>query len=119
MEPESSVAEELRRQRFTIQVLLLVIIGLAMAVGLVLFRQVSVIGRQATDSQMFIWEYQTNDVPRMNSFLANLEVFSKTNPDLHPILVKYNLIAPTTNATGAPARSAPGTKTAPAPGPKK
>ncbi len=80
------------------------VFGLAMA--LYLYRQVTHLNLQVTESKRITGEFQTNIAPRIGWFVANLKEFAKTNADFTPILIKYNLQA-TPPAAAPPATSAP------------
>ena len=105
--PETlSVEQDLREELHSLQLLTrgLLVAGLCLsvAVGLYMYRQVTVINRQVTEGSRVVAIYTTNDLPRINWFLSNLQAFAATNQDLRPILAKYNLWPPQNAPAGAP-----------------
>jgi len=82
-------------QRTTRQVLGLVLVGgilLATGVDIVLLRQVGMLRRQAEQVGQFVSDYQRNELPVINRFVADLQAFARTNADFRPVLNRY--IAP-------------------------
>jgi len=84
------------------------------ALGLFLLRQVFAMNRQVVEAKRFVADFQTNALPKMNWFVANLQAFAKTNTDFNPILAKYNLLPTNSAAPAATKAAAPGP-----PAPKK
>ena len=44
---------------------------------------------QVIQSERMVANYNTNVLPRISVFVKNLQAFSKSNPDILPILTKY------------------------------
>jgi len=62
---------------------------LCAGLGLSYFRQASQLKSQLVQSERMVSNYNTNVLPRINVFIKNLQAFSKSNPDILPILTKY------------------------------
>jgi hypothetical protein len=59
--------------------------------GLFFFHQASLMKGQVVQCGRIIAEYDSNSVAKVNGFVAGLQALSRNNPDLLPILAKYNL----------------------------
>lgn len=64
---------------------------LCAGLGLTYLRQAAQMKMQVVQSERVVQAYNTNVLPRINSFVKNLQLFSKSNPDFGPILTKYGL----------------------------
>jgi hypothetical protein len=95
----------LRKQVFTILVLLIVVSG---TFNLYLWRQVRYTRADLTmirpQAAQIIAEYNQNSGPRMDTFVRQLTEFARSNRDFAAILAKYG-VNPATNV--APAKPAP------------
>jgi hypothetical protein len=108
LEPDS--AEQFRSVRMVLAAILAAMLCFGGALFFFLYRQVSLLNRQVTEANRLTSEFQSNALPRINWFVANLQAFGRTNADFNPILSKYNLLAPPSN---------PAPVTAPAGSPRK
>jgi len=85
---------------------LLALLLMGAGVGAFLWRQVTLINLQVAQAKQMVADYQTNTLPKIRVFVANLQAFTKSNPDFSPILAKYNLLSSQLNhpptAPGAP-----------------
>jgi hypothetical protein len=79
-----------RSLRRLLQGLVVSLIALSAGVNIFMLRQVSVVRRQAAELRQLVTDYQTNNVPVMNKFVADLQNFSKLYPDFAPVLAKYS-----------------------------
>ncbi len=109
-----SLRESVHGLRTLFHAQLVALIVLSGSVSVYMLRQVSIVRRQVAEMSQFVNDYETNTKPKMESFLAKLQQFTKTNPDFAPILNKFNPNAPVT----APAGAAPAGAPAGAPAPK-
>ena len=73
--------------------------------GLLFLHQASQLKGQVIQSERLVANYNTNVLPRINVFVKNLQAFSKSNPDILPILTKFGL-----QPGAAPAAPAPASK---------
>jgi hypothetical protein len=80
---------------------LVVMIMLSGALNIFLLRQASIAGGQVAESQRFINEFQTQNVPVALDFWAKLQDYTKSHPDFKPILDKYATFMQTPKAPGA------------------
>lgn len=112
----------LRKQVFTILVLLIVVSG---TFNIFLWRQyrythadLQALRRQAGP---MIAEYQRQMGPRMAQFIRQIEEYGQKHPGFKPILAKYGLTNSVQAMPAAPAKSMPGVKVVPKslPGTKK
>jgi hypothetical protein len=103
---EQDLREELRSMQLLTRGLLVAGLWLSVAVGLYMYRQVTVINRQVAEGSRMVAIYSTNDLPRITWFVNNLQAFASTNQDLRPILAKYNLWPPQNQAAAAPPAAA-------------
>jgi hypothetical protein len=107
---ELDSAEQFRSVRMVLAAILAATLCFGGTLFFFLYRQVSSLNRQVTEATRITNEFQTNSLPKINWFIANLQAFGRTNADFNPILAKYNLLAP-------PPNPSPGT--APAGSPQK
>ncbi|MFM2294563.1 MAG: hypothetical protein RLZZ350_976 [Verrucomicrobiota bacterium] len=72
---------------------LILVALLLMTVGLGIFflRQATALRKQVEQSQKFVAEYNQNVAGPGTRLIGNLQAFAKSNPDLAPILAKYQL----------------------------
>lgn len=111
---QPSVQEQIDGIRTITTILLAVVVCMAGALSVYLYRQASLLNRQVTEGKRMVSEFETNTLPRFSAFVNSLQNFSKSNPDFAPILAKYPL-----QASAAPARAPmPAAPSAPAPAPK-
>jgi hypothetical protein len=111
---ETDLRDEVQAARGVLTLLLVATTCMAAALALYLYRQVVNLNRQVVDGRRVTMTFQTNSLPQINWFVANLQAFSKTNPDFTPILGKYNLLPPASPVPGPANGSTP-----PAASPKK
>lgn len=109
---EPDMASSLASVRFLIQCLLAGLIVMSLGLNIFILRQVTIVNRQARELRQGIQDYQTNHVPVMNKFLADLQAFAKTHPDFAPVLGKYSRPASTQPKLAVP----PPPETVPSPG---
>jgi hypothetical protein len=84
-------------------VTLIVLLFFTAAVDLYLVRQVVTV-RKVLEPQLAMMEqYTSNELPRIQGFIISLQTYSKTHPDINPILAKYNLVPSTNSMFTAPA----------------
>ncbi len=95
----------LRQLVSSLLVLLLVVSG---TLNIYFWRQFRATKTAARQVAAMVTDFQTNQGPAIDGFLAKLVEFEKKNPDFAPILTKYGV--PRSGATGA----TPATATAPA-----
>jgi hypothetical protein len=107
--PENDFNDQLDSLRMLLAAMLAAMLCFGGALLFYLYRQVSALNRQRTESTRAVNEFQTNALPKINWFIGSLQAFAKTNPDFTPILAKYNLLP-------APA-SLPPTSPSPSPSP--
>ncbi|HWW02780.1 MAG TPA: hypothetical protein VNZ64_23980 [Candidatus Acidoferrum sp.] len=99
----------LRQSVFSLLVLLLVISG---TLNVYFLRQFRVTKAAVAQVASVVADFQKNQGPAIDNFLARLVEFEKKNPDFAPILAKYG-VRPG-SSTGAP----PATANSPAPAKK-
>lgn len=115
--------------RMLMQLTIIALVMVVASVNVFLFHQVRLLRRQAADMQnaslemaKAVGEYETNTVPLMERFIADLKKFAERDPSFRQILAKYPLWGQkTTNAPLLTNPPAPTTKTLPtktAPGPR-
>jgi hypothetical protein len=103
MNPDSnSEIAALRNQVFTLLVALIVVSG---TVTVYLYRQTSIMGKDLTASEQLINSFNKGQ-PAVAAFANQLAAYSKTHPDMAPLLAKYG-IGPNGIPTAAPAAAAP------------
>ena len=96
---ESSAAEHpedlkalcncLRQQLNAVLILLLLV---SATLSLFFLRQVSEVRKQRDALQLMVNNYQQQTMPVLNDFTAKLREYSKTHPDVVPILTKYGVL---------------------------
>jgi hypothetical protein len=89
---EESVRRELAALRSTTTSLLASMVCLAAALTMFFYHQARSLNRQVAEGERLINDYNSNAAPKIGWFVENLQAFAKTNPDLNPILAKYNLL---------------------------
>jgi len=104
---ETDLRDEVQAARGVLTLLLVATTCMAAALALYLYRQVVNLNRQVVDGRRVTMTFQTNSLPQINWFVANLQAFSKTNPDFIPILGKYNLLPPVSPVPGPANGSTP------------
>jgi hypothetical protein len=62
---------------------------LNISVNVYLWKQLSILRKQAVEMNSMVEEYELRGAPKMNDFLDKLKTFSKANPDFNGILSKY------------------------------
>ena len=82
-------SENCQGGRITCVAVLVSLLLLCVGLGLNYFRQASQLKGQLVQSERMVSNYNTNVLPRINAFVKNLQAFSKSNPDILPILTKY------------------------------
>ena len=71
------------------------LILLNVGLNIFLLKQVKLARRQVMEARAYVANYQQNSEPVIDNFVAQLQAFSKSNPDFAPTLVKYfNLLNP-------------------------
>ncbi len=96
----NELQESLRYLRNLFHIAMIGVIVLSCSFSLYLFKQISMLRRQAADMEAFVTDYETNTRPRIETFVNELTQFAKANPDFSPILNKY--LQQGTPATGTP-----------------
>ena len=100
---KSSVQEQLDSLRKMLTITLVILIVFSGAVNLYLLAQVRTVNKELNREQAIVDGYTRNELPNINNFISQLKEFSKTHPDINPVLAKYNLV-PTTNSMFAPSK---------------
>jgi hypothetical protein len=59
--------------------------------GLFMLHQASALNAQVVQDRRLVAEYQGILLPKYDSFVGNLQVFARRNPDFTPVLAKYGL----------------------------
>ena len=72
-------------------VVLLIISG---ALNLFLLRQMMTVRKDVMTMGPTVVNYEKNDLPQLQNFVALLQNYAKTHPDFVPVLAKYGLSAP-------------------------
>jgi hypothetical protein len=106
MAPDNTVAalqEEIQSLRTLMVGALLVLIVFSASLDFFLSRQARIASTQAADAQKYIDEFNTLSIPPARDFWNKLTEFSKTHPDVSPILAKYSpyFQVPATNVPAA------------------
>jgi len=112
---EENLRNDLKSLRYITTLLLVSLVCLAMGLTMFLYRQARGLNRQVAEAKRSIDDYNSNAAPRIQWFVGNLQAFARTNPDINPVLAKYNLLP----APSPVAPSARPVAPAPAPAPKK
>lgn len=79
-------------QKVIRQTLALLLVGgilLATGTDIFLLRQVGMMRRQTEEVERFVRDYESNDLPVINRFVADLQAFARTNADFKPLLGRY------------------------------
>ena len=118
--PQATVQEQLDGIRKLVTILLATMICVAGSVSVYLYRQATMLSRQVSEGKRIVFEFETNNLPRINMFVGSLQGFAKSNPDFAAVLARY----PIQSAATAPSPSQPAATTiqkpaAPAPAPRK
>jgi hypothetical protein len=92
--------DSLRTMFVTTVVVLIVFSG---AVNLYLLSQVRTVNKELHREQKMVEDFKSKELPNINAFISKLQSFSKTHPDINPILAKYGLL-PTTNSMFSPSK---------------
>ena len=117
-----TLARDLASLRLSVQVALVSLVILSAAVGLYLFRQVSLLRRQAEFShrtaEFMASNYNVNLATQAVEFERKLLEFARTNPDLQARLSKYYASTPaSTPPSSTPPSSTPPSSTPAPPAP--
>jgi hypothetical protein len=104
--------------RSTTTFLLAAMVCMAAALTMFFYHQARILNRQVAEGERLVDDYNSNAAPKIQWFVEHLQAFAKTNPDLNPILAKYNLLPPAGPVAPAPA-GRPGPIAPTAPPPKK
>jgi len=89
------------RRLFVLTLALLVVITTSVAWH---FRsQKELVNLQLSQAIVNINQYEKQFMPQLNGLIAQLQNYSKTHPDIIPLLSKYGMLAP----SGAPQTPAP------------
>jgi hypothetical protein len=59
--------------------------------GLFMLQQASIMNSQVVQARRIIAEYENNGLPRLTTFVSQLQAFAQRNPDFAPILAKYGM----------------------------
>src|SRR4051794_11987387 len=96
----AALREEVQSLRTLFVGALLVLIILSGSLNIFLMRQASIASNQAGESQKNLDEFNTVSVPMARELWGRLNEFSKTHPDVNPIITKYAPFfqVPVTNA---------------------
>jgi len=108
---DADLAAELKttqRQLANLMIVLLVVSG---TLAIYLFQQVRYVkadmaalqaqSQQLIQAKQVIASYNQNNVPAMQKFLEQVGEYSKTHPDVLPILAKYGLVQRSPDAPGS------------------
>lgn len=74
---------------FQFTVVLVMVTVLNLSVNVYLWKQLSMIRRQAIEMNTLVEEYERKGAPKMNDFVEKLKAFGKSNPDFNAVLSKY------------------------------
>jgi hypothetical protein len=84
------------------------------SVNLFIYKQLSIVSRQASEMADTLSKYETGSATQMNKFMEELIAYSRTNKDFYDTVFKQYLSASATNSpapaapnAGAPKPSAP------------
>lgn len=78
-----------RSLAYQLMVALVMVTVLNISVNVYLWKQLSMIRRQAIEMNTLVAEYERRGAPKMNDFVDKLKAFSKSNPDFNSVLSKY------------------------------
>ncbi|MGC8991667.1 MAG: hypothetical protein ACP5MD_16250 [Verrucomicrobiia bacterium] len=117
----AALRQSIANLRMLMQLTVIALVVVVASVNVFLFHQVRLLRRQAGDMQSAslemaraVGEYETNTVPLMERFIADLKKFADRDPSFAQVLAKYPLSSQkTTNAPVATNPPAPATKTSP------
>jgi hypothetical protein len=98
-----AVPAEYQALRIQVQGIVIALLVMAGSLNVYLWKQLSLVNRQAIELTDFITNYTEKNAPQMDKFVAGLRDFEKTHPDIQPLLSKYLTNAASTNQ--APAAS--------------
>jgi hypothetical protein len=93
MNPIMDDQDNSSQSSLTVMAVLLALLLMGAGVGMFLLRQVRLINLQVVQAKQAVADYQTNALPKIKVFIANLEVFAKNNPDFAPILARYKQLS--------------------------
>ena len=104
-----ALVRRLQQQVNTLLILLLVVSG---TLSVFLLRQVSLQRKEMDRLRPVVAQYNTNVVPRLQEFMNQLGEYSRTHPEVMPILTKYGLVqhpaaGPGTSSSTEPAPAIP------------
>jgi hypothetical protein len=100
----ATLQEEVQALRALMVGALLVLIVFSASLDFFLSRQARMASTQAAEAQKYIEEFNTMSIPPAREFWNKLTEFSKTHPDVSPLLAKYSpyFQVPATNVPVAP-----------------
>lgn len=78
-----------RSLAYQLMVVLIMVTVLNISVNVFLWKQLSMIRKQAIELNTLVAEYERRGAPKMNDFVDKLKAFSKSNPDFNSVLAKY------------------------------
>jgi len=88
--------DPLRQLHGLVLATLVAVVLLAGALFLVLFRQVSMIRKELDFKNAAVHDFQTTKEPLITNFVAGLQGFARTHPDITPMLERYGIpVVPT------------------------
>jgi len=74
---------------YQMMVVLVMVTILNISVNVYLWKQLSMLRKQAIETSTLIEDYERRGAPKMNEFLEKLKTFTKANPDFNTVLSKY------------------------------
>jgi len=74
---------------YQLMVVLVMVTILNASVNVYLWKQLSMIRRQAIETNALVEEYERRGAPKMNDFVQKLKAFGKANPDFNATFSKY------------------------------
>jgi hypothetical protein len=74
---------------YQLMVVLVLVTILNISVNVYLWKQLSMIRRQAIEMNAIVTEYELRGAPKMNDFVEKLKTFGKANPDFNAAFSKY------------------------------
>ena len=85
---------------------LMALLVLSVAVDFYLWYQVKMVRKELTTTYAFLEDYQKNKEPLLNKMVAGLQRFSQSHADVKPLLDKYSIKPPASDAA-SPTAAAP------------
>jgi hypothetical protein len=109
----AALEEQVLSLQRLMQVVLVILLVINGCFTVFLWRQQRILGQQLAEARPVAQEWDTKMMPLLNNFIPALQNYSKTHPDINPLIDRYGLRQ---SVTGQP----PATATAPPAGiPKK